>query len=39
MKERTALLITDGYQVALGAIMLVLVTVGIIAPCVPDTSA
>lgn len=31
MKERTALLIMDGYQVALGAIMLVLLTVGIIA--------
>lgn len=31
MKEKTALLIMDGYQVALGAIMLVLVTVGIIA--------
>lgn len=30
MKEKTALLIMDGYQVALGAIMLVLATVWII---------
>lgn len=31
MKERTALLIMDGYQMVLGAIMLVLATVGILA--------
>lgn len=31
MKEKTAMLIMDGYQVALGAIMLILVTVGIAA--------
>lgn len=31
MKEKTALLILDGYQVALGAIMLVCVTVGFLA--------
>ena len=31
MKERTALLIMDGYQMVLGAIMLVLATVGIFA--------
>lgn len=31
MKEKTALLIMDGYQVALIAIMLVLITVWIIA--------
>ncbi len=31
MKERTALLIMDGYQVALGAIILVLVSVVILA--------
>lgn len=31
MKEKTAMLIMEGYQVALGAIMLILATVDIVA--------